>query len=250
MRTLITLLLALLILPAASMADGGGKKKKKIKPDAIIYTDLGEIHIRLYEETPGHRNNFLKLAKEGMYNGTTFHRIIKEFMIQGGDPYSKDPKKKMQAGTGGPGYTIPAEIRTEFIHKKGVLAAARLGDQVNPKRESSGSQFYIVHGKTFSDAEIANAEKRIGMVLKNPQFKYTDEQKEAYKTVGGSPWLDQQYTVFGEVIEGMDVIDKIAAVETGAQDRPIEDVTMRIVAKAKVKKTKKKKAKKAPKAKK
>ncbi|HHG83817.1 MAG TPA: peptidylprolyl isomerase [Bacteroidetes bacterium] len=233
-------LLFLLMVPITMQ---GQAKKKKIKPDAIIYTDFGEIKIKLYEDTPLHRNNFLKLAKEGMYDGTTFHRIIKKFMIQGGDPYSKDPDKKNMAGQGGPGYTLPAEIRPTYYHKKGALAAARMSDQVNPKRESSGSQFYLVEGKTMTAAEIANAEKRLSQVLKR-EFKYTDDQKSAYMNIGGTPWLDQQYTVFGEVIEGLDVIDKIAAVETMPGDRPKVDVSIRVVAKARVKKIKKKKKKK------
>ncbi|MEM0997155.1 MAG: peptidylprolyl isomerase [Bacteroidota bacterium] len=239
-RTALFLLLTWLLVPAWGMSQG---KKKKVKPDAIISTNYGDIKIKLYEETPTHRNNFLKLAKDGFYDGTTFHRVIKKFMIQGGDPNTKDPAKVNLAGQGGPGYTLPAEILPGYIHKKGVLSAARLGDQVNPQRESSGSQFYIVQGQTFTAAQLDQAEKRIGMSL-GREFSYTPEQRAAYINEGGSPWLDQQYTIFGEVIEGIEVIDKIAAVETLPGDRPKIEVTMTVVAKAKPKKLKKPKKKK------
>lgn len=245
MQRITLLILSLLIAPALIYAGGKDKKKKKkVKPDVIIETTFGEIHLKLYEETPLHRDNFLKLAKDGFYDGTTFHRIIKEFMIQGGDPYSKDGGKKGPVGTGGPGYTLPAEINTAFIHKRGALAAARQGDAVNPKRESSGSQFYIVQGKTFTDDQIDEVESRLATVMKNPDFKYTDEQREAYRSVGGSPWLDGQYTIFGEVIEGMEILDKIAAVPTDPRDKPKEDIKITLIAKAKVKKKKKEKKKK------
>lgn len=236
-RTAAALILLLSMVPTAGF---GQKKAKKVKPDAIIYTDFGEIKIKLYEDTPLHRNNFLKLAKEGFFDGTTFHRVMQKFMVQGGDPYSKDPEKKHLAGQGDPGYTLPKEIQPAYIHKRGALAAARQPDQVNPDWNSSGSQFYIVDGQTFSEAQIGQTEKRIGMALKR-DFKYTDDQKSIYINEGGAPWLDQQYTIFGEVIEGMDVVDKIAAVETGAANRPKVDVTMRVVAKKKPKKIKKKK---------
>jgi peptidyl-prolyl cis-trans isomerase B (cyclophilin B) len=233
----------ILVLSMSPLAGFGQKRAKKVKPDAIIYTDFGEIKIKLYEDTPLHRNNFLKLAKEGFYDGTTFHRVMKQFMVQGGDPYSKDPDKKSQAGTGGPGYTLPKEIIPLYIHKKGALAAARMPDQVNPEWNSSGSQFYLVQGQPLTLAQVNQQEKRTGMALKR-DFKYTDDQKAAYIKDGGAPWLDQQYTIFGEVIEGLDVIDKISAVETLPGDRPKVDVTMRVVAKAKVKKVKTKKKKK------
>ena len=228
----------LLSVPVALSAQG--KKKKKIKPDAIIETQFGEIHLKLYEDTPLHRNNFLKLAKEGFYDGTSFHRVMKEFMVQGGDPLSKDPETISRAGTGGPGYTIPAEFRPQYIHKKGALAAARQPDQVNPNRESSGSQFYVVHGKTFNDKEIKNFERRIGMTL-GKEFHYTQDQIDDYLEVGGAPWLDQQYTIFGEVIEGWEVIDQIAEVKVGRGNRPETDLFMKVIAKAKPAKEKKKK---------
>jgi len=228
---LVALLLALPLLASA--------QKKKVKPDAIIVTEYGNISLELFDETPKHRENFLKLAKEGFYDGTTFHRVIKEFMIQGGDPNSKDPAKKKLAGQGGPGYTLPAEILPDRIHQKGALAAARLGDQVNPDRNSSGSQFYIVQGRTFSDKEINNSERRIAMTM-GQEFKYTEEQKRLYREVGGSPWLDQQYTIYGQVIDGMDIIDKIGAVTTRPGDVPVKDVVIVVVAGKKSKKGEKK----------
>lgn len=204
-----------------------GQKNKYAKKDSLveITSSYGTIVVRLYPETPLHRSNFLKLAGEGFYDSTTFHRVIKEFMIQGGDPYSKDPKKKNMAGQGGPGYTIPAEIKPEFFHKKGVLAAARLGDQVNPKKESSGSQFYIVHGKPYSGDELQRMET--GMMQKRPNFQFSEAQKQAYQEVGGSPWLDGEYTVFGEVISGLDVVDKIASTEVNRRNnRPNKDISI------------------------
>jgi peptidyl-prolyl cis-trans isomerase B (cyclophilin B) len=242
MKHLSAILLLLLALgaPALSFAQKA-KKEKPVKPDVIITTNLGEIKIKLYEDTPLHRENFLKLARAGQYDSTLFHRIIKEFMIQGGDPWSKDPAKKNLAGQGGPGYTLPAEILPNHFHKKGVLAAARLGDQVNPKRESSGSQFYIVQGKTFTSEELDRIEKQLQMATGNKEFKLSAEARAAYTTVGGTPHLDQQYTVFGEVIEGLDVVDKIAAVKTLSGDRPAEDVWMTMKVLVKDKKPKKKK---------
>lgn len=229
MRNLSLFLLMAILLPIGAFAQKSKKaKKKKIKADVVIITSYGNIFVDLFDETPGHRDNFLKLAKEGFYDGTTFHRIISDFMIQGGDPYSKDPEKKNMAGQGGPGYTQPAEIVEGLIHKRGVLAAARLSDQVNPKRESSGSQFYIVDGKPFTDAQLDQVEKTIQKSTKNDDFKYTEENRTAYKELGGSPWLDMQYTIFGEVIHGDEVIDAIAGVEKGAQDRPKVDLTMDI----------------------
>ena len=180
----------------------------------------------LYNETPQHRDNFVKLVKEKFYNGTLFHRVISNFMIQGGDPESKNAKPGQMLGNGGPGYTVPAEFNTSLIHKKGALAAARQGDGVNPKKESSGSQFYIVQGKKTTRPELESIGKRNGIT-------YTEEQIKTYETVGGTAFLDMNYTVFGEVIEGLDVIDKIAAVKKARGDRPVEDVkiTMKIVKK-------------------
>jgi peptidyl-prolyl cis-trans isomerase B (cyclophilin B) len=192
-------------------------KGQKVK----LSTKYGDMVILLYDETPKHRDNFIKLANEGYYDGTLFHRVIKDFMIQGGDPDSKNATPDQRLGVGGPGYTIEAEFIPEFYHKKGALAAARQGDQMNPERRSSGSQFYIVQGKKYTAAELNNMAQRSGAF-------YTPEQIEVYQTLGGTPFLDTQYTVFGEVIEGMDVIDKIAAVKTGAQNRPVEDLEMTV----------------------
>jgi cyclophilin family peptidyl-prolyl cis-trans isomerase len=192
----------------------------------LLSTSYGDIKMVLYNETPKHRDNFIKLVKEEFFNGTLFHRVIKDFMIQGGDPESKMAKAGQMLGNGGPGYTIPAEINTKFIHKKGALSAARQGDGVNPKKESSGSQFYIVQGKKATKLELDGIGKRNGIT-------YTADQIKTYETDGGTAFLDMNYTVFGEVIEGFDVIDKIANVTKGRGDRPVEDIkmTMKIVKK-------------------
>ena len=202
------------------------KKKKQTK--VLISTEFGDIKIALYNETPKHRDNFIKLVKESFYDSLLFHRVMENFMIQGGDPESKNAKSGIMLGNGGPGYTIPAEFDTNLIHKKGALAAARQPDNVNPKKESSGSQFYIVQGKRFEKEEIDKFNSRKG----NP-INYSDEQYKTYEELGGYPPLDMEYTVFGEVIEGLDVIDKIAAVQTDRRNRPKEDVkmTMKIVRK-------------------
>ncbi len=186
-----------------------------------ISTDYGKIQVKLYDNTPLHRDNFIKLVSEGYYNGTLFHRVIKNFMIQGGDPDSKNAEPSKMLGNGGPNYTIPAEFKKENFHKKGALAAARLGDNVNPQKASSGSQFYIVQGQKYGDTELDHMEQRMGT-------KFSAEQRAAYKTVGGTPHLDGNYTVFGEVISGLEVIDAIAAVQTGQADRPVKDVKMTI----------------------
>ena len=178
----------------------------------LIKTTKGDITVKLYNDTPLHRDNFIKLINEGWYNNSPFHRVINNFMIQGG--HNED-------GSVDPGYTIPAEFRANHFHKKGVLAAARQGDYVNPKKESSGCQFYIVQGQVLSEAQVQMYQQRLGKT-------FTQEQIEAYTTVGGTPHLDGEYTVFGEVVEGMDVIDKIAGVKTGYQDVPVEPVTMTI----------------------
>lgn len=242
------------------------------EPVVVIETDLGTMKVKLYNETPAHRDNFLKLAKEGFYNDLLFHRVIKEFMIQGGDPDSKGAPAGKQLGAGDVGYQIPAEFNyPKFMHKKGALSAARQGDQVNPEKKSSGCQFYIVQGKTYTDKELTRmednmkqqammrkfnelkkanmdqirqlmqAQDRAGIqelqnklvkecedyVAAHPEeCKMTDEVKKVYKEVGGTPFLDGEYTVFGEVIEGLDIIDKIAAVETAPGDRPVKDVKM------------------------
>lgn len=188
---------------------------------AKISTRFGDMTIVLYDETPKHRDNFIKLVQDGFYNGTLFHRVIQNFMIQGGDPNSVGAPPDMRLGNGGPGYTIEAEILPEFIHKKGALSAARLGDQMNPEKRSSGSQFYIVQGQPVTAQQLNQMSQRTGAF-------YTADQIETYKKVGGTPFLDNQYTVFGEVIDGLEVIDMIAAVKTQPGDRPVEDVEMKI----------------------
>ena len=237
----------------------------------IIKTTLGDIKVRLYDETPKHRDNFLKLVAEGTLNNTLFHRVIKDFMIQGGDPDSIGAPAGKMLGTGGPGYTIPAEIvYPKLYHKRGALSAARLGDDMNPEKESSGSQFYIVWGKVYKDGELKQLEKQMAIQQKQSVFNaltikhkaeimdlrrnrdreglallqdqlieetkrqcteigkptFTEEQRTAYTTVGGTPFLDTQYTVFGEVVEGLDVVERIQACQTLKGDRPKEDISM------------------------
>lgn len=240
-----------------------------------IKTTEGDIIIRLYDETPRHRDNFLKLAKEGCFDGTLFHRVIKDFMIQGGDPDSKNAPKGKMLGTGGPDYTIPAEfVYPQYFHKRGALSAARTGDEVNPEKESSGSQFYIVWGKTFKPAELKQMEQQMAMQQEQQVFNqltrehheeimnlrrnrdrvglqelqdklieqtkitckqqgkpsFTEEQIEVYTNVGGTPFLDNQYTVFGEVEEGLDIVERIQNCDTDCNDRPTEDVKIETVA--------------------
>lgn len=187
----------------------------------IISTSYGDMTGILYNETPFHRDNFIQLAKEGFYNDLLFHRVISDFMIQGGDPDSKNAPEGKPLGQGGPGYTVNAEFNNSLIHKKGALAAARMGDQVNPQRKSSGSQFYIVQGKKMSINEMNQMAQYTGI-------SYTPEQINIYQSIGGTPFLDGQYTVFGEIIQGLDVIDKIAAVEKDSADRPLKDIKMTI----------------------
>lgn len=191
---------------------------QSIYPNVVIETTQGKMIVVLYDNTPFHCENFIKLVNDGFYNGQLFHRVINNFMIQAGDPQTKNAEPGVRYGSGGPSYTIPAEFVPEYYHRKGALSAARQGDNVNPQKESSGSQFYIVQGKKLSDAELDAFEQR-GM-----HIKFTPEQREIYKTLGGTPHLDYSYTVFGEVIEGLDVIDKIAAQQTDANDRPVVDV--------------------------
>jgi peptidyl-prolyl cis-trans isomerase B (cyclophilin B) len=178
----------------------------------LIKTSQGNITVKLYNDTPLHRDNFIKLVKQGWYNGSPFHRVIKNFMIQGGGN-----KKSTQD----PGYTVPAEIKASHVHKKGALAAARTSDEVNPKRESSGSQFYIVQGQKYDENTIKSMASR-------SKINYTAEQIKAYGTIGGTPHLDGAYTVFGEVIDGFDVIDRIAMTKTGPGDVPMQPITMTI----------------------
>ena len=235
-----------------------------------IQTSLGDIVVRLYDETPVHRDNFVKLAKDGYYDGTLFHRVIKDFMIQGGDPGSKGAPAGKRLGTGGPDYTLEAEIKDGLFHKRGALAAARQGDEVNPERRSSGSQFYIVWGQVYKEGQLRQFSKQLKMqrmqeifnglaaehrdeimqmrrernrvVLQELQDKLaaeaetraaeyaglTDEQLKIYSTVGGTPHLDGQYTVFGEVEEGLEVVEMIQNSATAGDDRPMDDIMMNI----------------------
>ena len=250
-----------------------GQTQKQTEGTIVsIKTDLGEIKVMLYDDTPLHKENFIKLANEGFYDGLLFHRVMKNFMIQGGDPDSRNAEKSVRLGSGSPGYTIPAEIRKNHFHKRGALAAARLGDSQNPEKASSGSQFYIVQGEVYRPTELdsliemVNARKKELLFREivqannakltefqekgdrdgfnifvaelrektdstfnaGNQFSLSDEEKQIYTTVGGYPSLDGEYTVFGEVIEGMDVVDKIADVKTDPNNRPEVDVHMKV----------------------
>lgn len=193
-----------------------------------IDTDKGKIKVKLYNDTPKHRDNFIKNVNDHLYDGLLFHRVIKQFMIQAGDINSKDAPIEQHLGDGDLGYTIPAEIVfPKYFHKRGVLAAARVGDEENPERASSASQFYIVTGKFFTEMELDKMEKEQGIT-------FTPEQREAYMLEGGTPHLDGKYTIFGEVIKGMKVVDKIQFTETNAEDRPVENIrikSMKIVKK-------------------
>ncbi len=238
----------------------------------LMHTSMGDIKLKLYNDTPLHKENFIKLVKKGQYNGLLFHRVIKDFMIQGGDVTSKDAPMNKQLGAGDLGYTVPAEFRyPKYFHKKGALCAARTGDEVNPEKASSASQFYIVTGKKYSERELSQMEKQLEGRLKQEIFgrlqnenkakimelyrsgnkeelailrdtligkteieaekrkdetKLSPKLKEAYMTVGGVPFLDNQYTVYGEVIEGIDIVDAIQRVKTNRQDRPTENVVI------------------------
>ncbi len=186
----------------------------------MIETPYGNIKAKLYNSTPQHRDNFIKLANEGFYDGLLFHRVIPNFMIQGGDPKSKDAAPGQGLGSGGPGYTIPAEIGAK--HFRGALSAARTGGPSNPERRSSGSQFYVVQNGITAEMTQIIAQKQGGGVV------YSPAEIDYYKQVGGYPGLDGEYTVFGQVIEGMDAVDKIAAVHRNGSDRPVENVTMKV----------------------
>lgn len=190
-----------------------------------LKTDSGSIIILLYNETVQHKDNFIKLINTGFYDGLLFHRLIKDFMIQGGDPNSKNATKGEMLGQGGPGYSIPAEILPQYYHKKGALAAARKGNDVNPSRSSSGSQFYIVQGKVFTLQQLEM------MVNRKSHAPFTQEQIKTYTSIGGTPHLDGEYTVFGEIISGFEVLDKIMNVPVDPYDRPINDLkfSMRIL---------------------
>ncbi len=261
----------LTILVCGFVACKSDKKAKDMSEETKlkIETTAGDIVVKLYNETPQHRDNFIKLAENGTYEGTLFHRVIKDFMIQAGDPDSKNASKGQMLGAGDVGYTVPAEfVYPKYFHKKGALSAARQGDNVNPQKASSGCQFYIVTGKVYSDSALLNMEQQMNQMRFNnlfntlaskhakdiykmrkagdqeglmnlqdtliaqverqlagqPEFRFTPEQVKAYTTVGGTPHLDGEYTVFGEVLEGMDVVDKIQRVKTDRNDRPEEDV--------------------------
>jgi len=192
-----------------------------------IETTLGDIVVRLYDATPIHRDNFVKLVKEGYYDGTLFHRVIKNFMIQGGNPNSKNVPADKPLGGANPGYTLEPEFRKGLYHKRGALAAAREGDETNPERRSSGSQFYIVWGRTFSPRQMEYLADKMKAERHGPEG-WTEEQQNIYATVGGSPHLDGQYTVFGEVEEGLSVVEKIQSTPTGPDDRPLENIEVKM----------------------
>ncbi len=189
-----------------------------VEHEVLISTDLGDITVKLYNTTPRHRDNFLKLVNQGFYDSLLFHRVIRNFMIQGGDPESKNAPAGTMLGNGDVGYTIPAEFIDTLFHKKGALCAARTE---NPERASSGCQFYIVEGQVFTEEQVQMLELQRGI-------KLSPEQKLVYTTVGGSPWLDKNYTIYGEVVSGLGVVDKIALVQTGPYDRPIVDLHMKM----------------------
>mgnify|MGYP004655904729 FL=1 len=267
-----TTILFTLILCCITACTGNQKKNNNMANDNAtlvkIETTMGDITVKLYDETPKHKENFIKLVKEGVYDSTLFHRVIKNFMIQAGDPTSKTASATDTLGSGDVGYTIPAEFNPKFFHKRGVLAAARQGDDVNPNKESSGCQFYIVTGRKFSEAQMINMENQMNEarldtvfqalarkhmkeiykmrkandmeglmelqdslenqarkeVAKEPALKFTPEQIKTYTTVGGAPHLDGNYTVFGEVVDGMNVVAEIETAKTNRQDRPTQDI--------------------------
>ena len=265
-KTQLLIITSALILSISVACTNGANKKDK-EQLVLMETSMGNIKLKLYNQTPLHRDNFIKLTKQGYFNGILFHRVIPDFMIQAGDPKSKNAKPGDLLGNGGPGYTIPPEFDTSLFHKKGALAAAREGDSVNPKKESAGSQFYIVEGNTYTDEELDQVEIRINNMNKKATFfKFIEEEKEKakennetfdyskaqgeaaikteelysdtppfkipaaqraeYKTLGGAPHLDQNYTVFGEVVEGLSIVDKISKVNTDDDDRPQTNVVI------------------------
>jgi cyclophilin family peptidyl-prolyl cis-trans isomerase len=269
MKKLILFFLVIIIVGEISCSQPKKTSENRI---VLISTDLGNIKVKLYNETPLHRDNFLKLTGEGYFDGVLFHRVINHFMIQGGDPQSKNAPAGIRLGNGGPDYTIPAEFVPEFFHKKGALAAARQGDQTNPQKASSGSQFYIVQGKIWRPGELDSVELKVNNTIRQnifrtvftpaqeelkqykqqnnetafnkkaselqliadslynlaPKFILSEIQRKTYTTIGGYPFLDGSYTTFGEVVEGLDVLDKIAAVKTDQFDRPLQDVKMTV----------------------
>lgn len=277
MKAIFILTVVSVIITASKCSDGNKTKKGKYET-VTITTDYGNIKIKLYEKTPLHSENFLKLTREGYFDSTLFHRIIPQFMIQGGDPDSKNAEEKQTLGDGGPGYTIPAEFVPEYFHKKGVLAAARMSDNENPKKESSGSQFYLVVGRTFTQHELLKLEEKMNLGKKREFFaeyierpvnsvlkqtidslqksrntealnelavslektidsvfiaegrgyKFSSDQINTYTTIGGTPHLDGSYTVFGEVIEGQNVVDSISKAGRDKSDRPLKDIRIKV----------------------
>ncbi len=222
MRKYVLLLFAAFITVSLFAQQNVKLKKKDRKKDVEFITTEGNIVVRLYDSTPLHRDNFLRLVKSHYYDNILFHRIIKNFMIQAGDPNSKRAPAGQPLGNGGPGYTIPAEFRATLFHKKGAVAAARQSDNVNPEKKSGATQFYIVQGRTFTDHQLDSIE-----MLRLHGYKLPAAHREVYKTIGGTPQLDQNYTVFGEVVKGLDVVDKIASSPTSTgkdRDRPLQDV--------------------------
>ena len=264
-------LIIIAVITVMFAACGAGSKKSndmEKRTQVKIETTMGDIVVELYNETPKHRDNFIKLAKEGMYDSTLFHRVIRQFMIQAGDPESKTANDTAMLGSGDVGYTIPAEFVPKYFHKKGALAAARMGDDVNPNRESSGCQFYIVTGRKFREAQLLDmagqknnarvdeifnelARKHMKEIYKlrkagdneallelqdsleaqayaqykeEEPFMFTPEQLAAYSTIGGAPHLDGAYTVFGQVVSGIETVEKIEGTKTGKADRPVENV--------------------------
>ena len=212
----------LMIILSCNPKLSNGLRKNDLKRDVEMVTSMGTMVIRLSDSTPMHRDNFLKLVKQHYYDSILFHRVINHFMIQAGDPESKRAEPGKPLGNGEPGYTIPAEFRPTIFHKKGVIAAARTGDDVNPKKASSGSQFYIVQGRVFTDVSLDSVE-----TFRLKGRKLPVEHRAVYKTIGGTPHLDQGYTVFGELVSGTKVLDSIAAVSTSGRqggDRPLKDV--------------------------
>jgi cyclophilin family peptidyl-prolyl cis-trans isomerase len=219
---LISFVLLLCLMAACNPKLSNGLRKNDLKKDVELVTSKGTMILRLSDSTPLHRDNFIKLVKQKYYDSILFHRVIRAFMVQAGDPNSKQSVPGQQLGNGGPGYTVPAEFRPALFHKKGTLAAARMGDDVNPLKASSGSQFYIVQGRVFSDAGLDSVE-----TFRLNGRKLPAEHRAVYKTLGGSPHLDQNYTVFGEVVRGLNIIDSIAATPTSGNqggNRPLADV--------------------------
>lgn len=222
MRKVILLFISMLLLLATNAQKEVTIRKKDRRRDVLIQTNKGDMVVRLSDSTPLHRDNFLKLVKQHYYDSILFHRVIEHFMIQAGDPNSKGAKAGQPLGNGGPDYKIPAEFRSSLFHKKGVIAAARMGDNVNPEKASSGSQFYIVQGRVYTDFSLDSVET---YRLKGRKLPLA--HREVYKTLGGAPHLDQGYTIFGEVVRGLNIIDSIAATATSKgndRDRPLVDV--------------------------